>query len=145
MKYAEIINEMAFERRRIIRSLENYEPRISEHAVKIIVLPHSQDVPHWKRELLAWCGYLAALRIKTKGTPPMGVNLAFKYLYSDPFVGNELGMTAHYMRLAELRNDANIDADVHDVHARLQAFLTDLAAAIGEGQSVEPAINSLTP
>lgn len=146
MKYDEILLEMAFDRKRIIRALESYDARIFEHAVKIIVLPESRDVPHWKRELLAWGGYLSSLRLKTKGkgNPPMGYALAYEYLYKGPFDKNEAGMTAHFIRLAEVSHNVNLNADVAAVHARLKTFLTQLATAIGNGQDVEPVIESLT-
>ena len=143
MKYDEILMEMAFDRKRVIRSLESYDLRIFEHAVKIIVLPDSSDVPHWKQELHAWCGYLASLRIKAKGSPPIGVSLAYKYLYNDPFVGNEQGMTAHLIRMAEVSHNINLDVDVNMVHDRLKIFLGKLARDIGSGNDVEPTINSL--
>lgn len=144
MRYNEILTEMAFDRQRIIRALESYDARIFEHAVKIIVLPDSRDVPHWKQKLLAWAGYLSALRLKTKGNPPMGYPLAYQYLYKGPFVGNEDGMTAHFIRLAELSHRTKLDVDVSTVHARLKTFLTQLATNVGAGHDVEPTIESLT-
>jgi hypothetical protein len=144
MTQHEILTEMAFDRPRIIRALESYDARIFEHAVKIIVLPDSPDVAHWKRELRAWAGYLASLRIKTKGTPPMGVKLAYQYLYEGPFVGNELGMTAHFIELAEASHDIELNADVAAVHSRLKNFLTTLADDIGSGRNVRVTIESLT-
>lgn len=144
MRYNEILTEMAFDRPGIIRALESYNTRIFEHAVKIIVLPNSQDVPHWKRELRAWTGYLSSLRIKTKGTPPMGYKLAYQYLYEGPFVGNELGMTAHFIELVEASHDIDLNADVAAVHARLKEFLTKLADDIGSGRNVVPTLDTLT-
>jgi hypothetical protein len=83
MKYGEILTEMAFPRKRIIRALESYDARIFEHATKIILVPQSRDVTHWRNELLAWAGYLTSLRLKVnKGQPPsMGYDLAYEYLY----------------------------------------------------------------
>lgn len=144
MKYNEILTEMAFDRQRIIRALESYDARIFEHAVKIIILPDCRNVSHWKLELLAWAGYLSSLRIKTKGTPPMGYKLAYQYLYEGPFVGNEQGMTAHFIRMAEVSHNLKINADVAAVHTRLKDFLTKLAVDIGSGRNVEPTIDSLT-
>jgi hypothetical protein len=143
MRYAEVLTEMAFDRKRIIRALESYDARIFEHAVKLIVLPESRDVPHWKQEILAWAGYLASLRIKTKGTPPMGVPLAYQYLYEGPFVGNEIGMTAHFIRMAEVAHRTKLDVDPSSVHDRLKAFLIALAQEIGTGGNVEPVVESL--
>lgn len=143
MRYHEIITEMAFDRKRIIRALESYDARIFEHAVKILVLPNNQDVPHWRQELVAWCGYLAALKIKTKGYPPMGFKLAYEYLYEGPFVGNELGMTSHFIRMAEVSYDVKLDVDVVTVHNRLKEFLTQLAKDIGTGGDVKPNIIAL--
>ena len=143
--HSDVLHEMAFDRKRIIRALESYDARIFEHAVKILVLPDSRDVPHWKQELLAWAGYLAALRIRRQGTPPMGFALAYEYLYAGPFVGNEHGMTAHFIRLAEVSHNTSLHADVSAVHERLKAFLTQLASDIGSGRDVEAAVESLTP
>lgn len=144
MRYKDIITEMAFDRQRVIRALESYDARIFEHAVKIIVLPDSRDVSHWKQELLAWAGYLSSLRIKSKGNPPMGVKLAYLYLYEGPFVGNELGMTAHFVRLAELNHRIKLNTDIAAVHTRLKAFLTQLADDVGSGHDVEATIETLT-
>jgi hypothetical protein len=137
------LTEMAFSRQRIIRALESFERTIPEHAVKIIVLPRSHDVPHWKRELLAWAGYLAKLRLKGS-LDPMGSKLAYQYLYDGPFSGNEIGMTEHFIRMAEVSHKIDLkSADPREVHDILKEFLTDLSIAIGQGKDVEAAINSL--
>lgn len=143
MRYSEILTEMAFDRKRFIRAVESYNVRIFEHAVKILVLPDSKDVPHWRQELLAWCGYLSSLKIKAKGYPPMGYKLAYEYLYNGPFVGNELGMTAHFIRMVEVSYKVKLNVDVTTVHTRLKEFLTQLAKDIGSGSDVEPNIASL--
>jgi hypothetical protein len=149
MKYDEILTEMAFTRKRIIRSLESYDTRIFEHATKIILMPTSQDVGHWKRELLAWAGYLASLRLRVeqgKGQPsPMGYDLAYEYLYRGPFEGNELGMTAHFIRMVSVAHRIRPQVAVEDVHRQLQAFLVQLSHDIGEGDEakVEATINAL--
>jgi hypothetical protein len=37
MRYVELLTEMAFDHKRVIRALESFDVRIFEHAVKIIV------------------------------------------------------------------------------------------------------------
>ncbi|CAM6054505.1 unnamed protein product [Sphagnum tenellum] len=133
---------MAFERRRIIRALESYERIIPEHVVKIILFPHSREVAHWKNELFAWADYLTKLRLKGS-LQPMGAKFAYKYLYDGPFVGNELGMTNHFIQVAELTNQTTLNVDPQQVHDTLKDFLTDLAIAIGQGKDVRQVINSL--
>jgi hypothetical protein len=57
MKLWEIIyriDEMAFRRKAIIDKLRGLQSPINSHALKIIAYPDSQDVPHWRRELIVW-------------------------------------------------------------------------------------------
>jgi len=133
---------MAFPRKDVIDAIRNHLPRIAEHAVKIILFPHSRDVAHWKAELAAWSGYLSKLRLKSNNKP-MGYAVAYKYLYDGPFGGNEIGMTGHFMTVAALSQKMTLRADPAEVHADLKEFLIALAKAVGNGKDVMPVINSL--
>lgn len=143
MKYNQILTEMAFSRKRIIRALESYDTRIFEHSMKIILMPDSQDNNHWRNELLAWCEYLAELRLKIKNNPPMGFDLAYEYLYRGPFEGNEIGMTKHFVRVIQTSYKLTNDVDLTMIHQRLKVFLTQLSHDIGAGTDVTETINSL--
>ncbi len=147
MRYAEFLTEMAFKRKRIIRALESYDVRIFEHAMKIILMPETAYVPHWRQELIAWTSYLATLRLKTKKgnkkPRPMGFALAYEYLYKGAFVGNELGMTAHFIRIIELSYGTKIEVNVAEIHEKLKIFLTYLCHDIGDGMNPETTINKL--
>ena len=134
--------EMAFPRKDIVDTIRNYMPRIAEHAVKIILFPQSKDVSHWKGEITGWAKFLSKLRLKSNNKP-MGYALAYKYLYDGPFGGNEIGMTQHFIEMAELSHNVALTVDTADVHATLKEFLTHLAVAIGDGKDVRPVINSL--
>jgi hypothetical protein len=63
------LHEMAFTRKRIIDAVANYQPRIVEHAIKIIVFPCSRDIPQWRDEIEGWTSYLSSLRVKTNNKP----------------------------------------------------------------------------
>lgn len=143
MRYKEFLTEMAFPRKRIIEELGNYNRRIFEHAVKIIVLSDSIDEPHWRNELMAWTGYLSNLRLKATGNPPMGMKLAKTYLYEGPFGGNELGMAEHFVNMVEVRHRVELNVDVNQIHNKLKTFLIDLSDLVGSGKDVKPLIAAL--
>lgn len=84
------INEILFKRRAIIDKLRALQAPINSHALKIIVYPDAEQVPHWKRELIAWGNDLAAMQLRGfRGVTPMGFALAWNGLYREPFEGAE--------------------------------------------------------
>src|ERR1700733_12186639 len=64
--------EMAFERKLVIDRLMSLQDQINSHAIKIIVWPDAQEVPHWKHELTAWGDNLASMWLKGRPSRPMG-------------------------------------------------------------------------
>jgi hypothetical protein len=125
-----------------IGALESYGVHIVGNAVRIILMPDG-STHDCRAELLALAAYLASLRLCEPETMPMGFELAYEYLYRGPFGSNETGMTAHFMRLAEITYGLSVAVDSADVHQRLKEFLTELSRDIGSGTNVEATVNAL--
>src|SRR5262249_20305910 len=91
MKLWEIIyriDEMAFRRKAIVDRLRSLQTPINSHVLKLIAYPNSQDVSHWRRELIAWGNDLAAMQLRgLRGVTPMGFAMAWNGLYREPFEG----------------------------------------------------------
>ena len=85
---------------------------INAHALKIIVYPDAEEVPHWKRELIAWGNDLAAMQLRGfRGVTPMGFALAWNGLYREPFEGAEDRVLAFKLGQIEREYQRPITAD----------------------------------
>ena len=126
--------EMAFERKLVIDRLMSLQDQINSHAIKIIVWPDAQEVPHWKHELTAWGDNLASMWLKGRPSRPMGFDLAWKILYIGPFEGLEA--RAIQSRLYRLRRDYPypIAKQPDQILIELTAFLRALCQVIGQGE-----------
>jgi hypothetical protein len=141
------LDEMAFRKRAIVAKLRASQPQISSHAIKIIVYPDSQDVPHWKRELGAFGNDLARmfLRTATGKQRPMGFKMAWEHLYEEPFGGVEDRVLR--LHLGEIEHDYQrpIAKQPPQVITELTDFLRTFCQAIGEGELVHPVVDGWTP
>lgn len=68
---------MAFDKSEAIKKLKNLSLPITEHLVKLIVMPKSSNVSHWKSELKTWQNIL---RRYNKGKTKSGINFSMKLL-----------------------------------------------------------------
>jgi hypothetical protein len=146
LKLWEIVNrvdEMAFRRKAIIDKLRALQAPINAHALKIIVYPDGQDVPHWKRELAAWGNDLTAMQLRGfRGVTPMGFALAWNGLYREPFEGAEDRVLKLKLGQIEREYQRPITKDGRQVLAELTAFLRRFCEAIGQSQFVDPIVDS---
>jgi hypothetical protein len=146
MKLWEIIyriDEMAFRRKAIIDKLRALQTPINSHALKIIVYPDSEDVPHWRRELIAWGNDLAAMQLRgLRGVTPMGFAMAWNGLYREPFEGAEDRVLQ--LKLGQIENEYQhpINKDRGQIMAELTGFLRRFCDTIGQSQLVDPVVNS---
>jgi hypothetical protein len=146
MKLWEIIyriDEMAFRRKAIIDKLRALQTPINSHALTIIVYPDSEDVPHWRRELIAWGNDLAAMQLRgLRGVTPMGFAMAWNGLYREPFEGAEDRVLQ--LKLGQIENEYQhpINKDRGQIMAELTGFLRRFCDTIGQSQLVDPVVNS---
>lgn len=137
------IDEMAFRRKAITDKLRALQTPINSHALKIIAYPDSQDVPHWRRGLIAWGNDLAAMQLRgLRGVTPMGFAMAWNGLYREPFEGAEDRVLQ--LKLGQIENEyqSPIAKDRGQIMAELTAFLHRFCEAIGRSQLVDPVVNS---
>ena len=137
------IDEMAFRRKAIIDKLRALQTPINSHALKIIVYPDSADLPHWRRELIAWGNDLAAMQLRgLRGVTPMGFAMAWNGLYREPFEGAEDRVLQ--LKLGQIENEYErpITKARGQIVAELTAFLRRFCEAIGQSQLVDPVVNS---
>jgi hypothetical protein len=136
--------EMAFQRKIIINRLRDFQFQINRHAMKIIVWPDAEEVPHWKRELTAWGNDLTAMTLRAgKRSRPMGFDLPWKHLYQEPFdpAPNEaMGLLARIV-LEEYQRPVN--KPLPEIVAELTTFLRAFCQAIGSQQTVGEIVNAL--
>jgi hypothetical protein len=138
------IDEMAFRRRAIIDKLRSLQTPINSHALKIIAYPDGQDVPHWRRELIAWGNDLTAMQLRgLRGVTPMGFNMAWNGLYLEPFEGAEDRVLQLKLGQIEREYQRPITKDHRQIMAELTAFLRSFCEAIGRSQFVDSVVNSL--
>jgi len=146
MKIWEIITrleEMAFRRKAIVDKLHALQGPIIAHALKIIVYPDAQDVPHWKRELAAWGNDLAGMFLRTlRGPRPMGFDMAWHGLYQEPFEGHEAASLQFQIERLEHEYQRPITENPTHIMAELTAFLRALAQAIGRGRVVYSVVDN---
>jgi hypothetical protein len=146
MKIWEIItrlDEMAFRRKAIVDKLRALQSPINSHALKIIVYPDSQDVPHWRRELIAWGNDLTAMQLRGfRGVTPMGFAVAWNGLYREPFEGAEDRVLQLKLGQIERECQRSIAKDRSQIMTELTAFLRSFCEAIGQSQFVDTVVNS---
>ena len=144
MNIIDRIDEMAFKRRAIIDKLRALQTSINSHALKIIVYPEVDEVPHWKRELIAWGNDLAAMQLRGfRGVTPMGFALAWNGLYREPFEGAEDRVLELKLGQIEREYERPITADRRQVMTELTDFLRSYCEAIGHSRFVDPVVNML--
>jgi|SRR5215204_3640866 len=138
------IDEMAFRPRAIIDKLRALQTPINSHALKIIAYPDGQDVPHWRRELIAWGNDLTAMQLRgLRGVTPMGFNMAWNGLYLEPFEGAQDRVLQLKLGQIEREYQRPITKDHRQIMAELTAFLRSFCEAIGRSQFVDSVVNSL--
>jgi hypothetical protein len=135
--------EMAFERKRVIERLTNYQDQINLHALKIIVWPNAEEVAHWKRELMAWGNDLAGMWLRGRPSHPMGFDLAWKHLYLEPFEHVESRALAFRLERIQREYQDAITKQPDQVMAEYKAFIRSFCRAIGQGQFADAAVNAL--
>src|SRR4051812_29865303 len=117
---------------------------INSHALKMIVYPDAEQIPYWKRELIAWGNDLAAMQLRGfRGVTPMGFALAWNGLYREPFEGAEDRVLAFQLGRIEREYQRPITADRRKILIRLKDFLRLYCEAIGKSEFVDPIVNSL--
>ena len=137
------IDEMAFRRKAIVDKLRALQTPINSHALKIIVYPDSQDVPHWRRELIAWGNDLAVMQLRSfRGVTPMGFAMAWNGLYREPFEGAEDRVLQLKLGQTEREYQRPITKDRRQVMAELTGFLHPFCEAIGHSQFVDQVVNA---
>src|SRR4051794_14161597 len=138
------IDEMAFKRRAIIDKLRALQTPINSDALKIIVYPDADEVPHWKRELIAWGNDLAAMQLRgVRGVTPMGLALAWNGLYREPFEGAEDRVLQLKLGQIEREYERPIPTDRRQIMTELTDFLRSYCDAIGQSRFVDPVVNTL--
>lgn len=146
MKIWEIVTrleEMAFRRKAIVDKLHGLQGPIIDHALKIIVYPDAQDVPHWKRELAAWGNDLAGMFLRTlRGPRPMGFEMAWHGLYQEPFEGHEMASLKFQIERLQHEYQRPITKNPAQIMTELTAFLRSLSQAIGQGRVVYSAVEN---
>jgi hypothetical protein len=146
MKVWEIIarfDDMAFRRKAIIDKLHALQGPIIGRALKIIVYPQADDLPHWKRELAGWGNDLAGMFLRTiRGPRPMGFDMAWHGLYREPFEGHEDAALRFQLDRLEQEYQRPIGKEPAQIMAELMTFLRSLSQAIGRGQVVNPVVNN---
>jgi hypothetical protein len=137
------IDEMAFRRKAIVDKLRALQTPINSHALKVIAYPASDDVSHWKRELIAWGNDLAAMQLRGfRGITPMGFALSWNALYREPFEGAEDRVLQLKLGQIEREYERPITKDRQQVMAELVGFLRRYCEAIGDSQFVEPVVSA---
>jgi hypothetical protein len=147
MKVWEIItrlDDMAFRRKAIVDKLHALQGLIIGQALKIIVYPDADDLPHWKRELAARGNDLAGMFLRTiRGPRPMGFDMAWHGLYREPFAGHEDASLRFQLDRLAHEYQRPFSKDPAQVMAELTTFLRSLSQAIGRGQLVYPIVDNL--
>jgi hypothetical protein len=134
--------EMAFDRKIAEQKVRGKEETINEHLVKLLafgVANATRDV--WKKELRTHCAYLSALRLRPESRLVPRKDF-FKWLYQDPFEGNEAGYVGALIGIHEedfQRNARTID----EIAAMLRAFHSELADRLSRGDPARDLIASL--
>src|SRR4051812_33033164 len=144
MEIIDRIDEMAFKRRAIIDKLRALQTPINSHSLKIIVYPEADEVPHRKRELIAWGNDLAAMQLRGfRGVTPMGFALAWNGLYREPFEGAEDRVLQLKLGQIEREYQQPIAQDQGQIMAELTRFLRSYCEAIGQSRFVDSVVDSL--
>jgi hypothetical protein len=136
--------EMAFQRKVIINRLRDLQFQINRHAMKIIVWPGAQEVPHWKRVLTAWGNDLTAMTLRTgRGARPMGFDLPWKHLYQEPFDPSPNPQMSLLARVVSEEYQRAVDKPLPEIVAEMTAFLRAFCQAVGTQQTVGEIVNAL--
>lgn len=149
MKVLEVLrrlDEMAFSREAIVGKLRALQPQIISHALKIIVYPDSQEVSHWRDELIAWGNDLTAMQWRRmRRVTPMGFKMAWNGLYREPFEGAEERVLRIKLGTIERQYKRQITQDHDQIMTELTNFLRPYCKAIGDSEFVDSVVNGFGP
>ena len=134
--------EMAFDRKIAEQKAGGKEETVNEHLVKLLAFAAGDATRDaLKKELRTNCAYLSPLRLRPEsGLVPC--KDFFKWLYQDPFEGNEPGYVGVLIGIHEEdlpRNARTID----EIAAMLRAFHSELADRLARGDGARDLIASL--
>lgn len=135
-------SEMAFDRKIAEQKVRGKEETINEHLVKLLAFDVGAETRAvWKRELRIHCAYLSALRLRPAGRLVPRRDF-FKWLYLEPFEGNEAGYVGALIGIHEedfSRNPRLVD----EIAASIQAFHAELADCLSRGDGARDLIAAL--
>jgi hypothetical protein len=134
--------EMAFDRKIAEQKVRGKEETVNEHLVKLLAFDVGEETRAiWKRELRTHFAYLSALRLRPDGRLVPRRDF-FKWLYQEPFEGNEAGYVGALIGIHEedfTRNARSID----EIAASIGAFHAALADRLARGDGARDLIASL--
>jgi hypothetical protein len=137
------IDERTFRWRAIVDKLRSLQTPINSQALKIIVYPDSEIVPHWKRELIAWGNDLAAMQLRGfRGVTPMGFAMAWNGLYREPFEGAEDRVLQLKPGQIERDDQCPVTKDRRQIMDELTDFQRRFCGAVGEREFVDSVVET---
>lgn len=123
------VTAMAFEKRDAIKKLKNLALPITEHLMKILVMPKSSDTPHWKAELKTW---QTTLRRYNNGKSKSGINYSLDVLMMHLWE-NPLGTSADQKTVLQILAEAGYDVPrilTSDQTNKLKKAVNDFSVGI---------------
>jgi hypothetical protein len=133
---------MAFDRRIAEQKVRGKEETINEHLVELLAFDVGEETRAvWKRELRTHYAYLSALRLRPDGrlVPPRDF---LKWLYPDPFEGNETGYVGALIGIHEEHFVRNVRS-IAEIAASIGAFHGALADRLARGEGARDLIAGL--
>ena len=134
--------EMSFDHPLVEAKFRGLERTISEHLVKLLAFDapdHTRSV--WKKEIRNHLLYLSRLRAKSNNKPIPAKSI-WKWLYTDPFEHNEVGVVEGYVMMYE--DDFKRNTLHHlQIAERIKSFYWTISQNLAKGDASPETINTL--
>jgi len=119
------IFEMAHSRAKANEIVDSLAYQITEHVIKIILIPDSEAVEHWKGELHAWLRRLQNITLKPRSKRPPK-KMYYAWLYTDPAINLRNIVIDLKREYPDLRmKNLNLDSMVQYIIAALSKDLAE--------------------
>ena len=150
VRIAEIIKEplieMSFKKKKAEQIVTGLEQQINLHLLKLLGFIADENIRrHWKHELYVWMLRISSIKLKSDKGPDKAIpkEIAYAWLYEEPFGGSELSNVEGSLRLLVKSGYTRNEVSAEDIAYKLPQIHEQLAERVSRNDSGEDIINSL--
>lgn len=129
------LQEHAFQRKEIKKSIESLQIPIKQHLTKIALFPYHQAANHWIKEIVVWLGKISEKQGKNKRL--LKEKDYFHFLFEKPFTPLDLIEKGIELRIEEYEDLKPCMKDIRSKAVKIEKeakkFLKEISKDLSEG------------